>query len=888
MNDLVGKTISHYRILEQIGAGGMGEVYLAEDTELDRKVALKFLPPHYTEDPDINARFKREAKAAAALNHPNIITIYEVGEHEGKAFIAMEYVEGQSLREMMNTPLSPPSRGELKGGVSNLRKVVDLASQICEGLREAHQAGIVHRDIKPDNILIDAKGRVKIADFGLAKAHGRTQLTEEGSTLGTLDYMSPEQARGEEVDHRSDIWSFGVVLYEMITGQLPFEGEYDAAVTYSIAHEDPEPLARYKTGVSDGLQRIIDKALDKEKETRYQNISDLLADLKREKRDSSTAIKPVGKKTRKAILSQRGFALAGLVLVAFITIFAIDKLTREPTKQILATHTQLTFTGKASYPAISPDGKYMAYISGELESDGDVMNAKVMVQDLSGGQALEIASGYFGGAHGWGTLRWSPAGSELLFGGSVGGSRGTYIIPRLGGSARRIRVGLLACWSSDGSIIAGSALAYKRIWFTDTSTGDTSSISLAGDFDWLAALDWSSLGDRLLYLTVGQKRHTIRTIKTDGSQQQMVVEDSVVLKAPHWSGDGGNIYYFRSNAQTKDLLKIKVDLASGRTEGPPHVLQTGLQTGDIFSLSNDGKRLLYTRGLVSSNLWLVTLEGEAGAQTIQTKQLTTGTFWLRQPRISPDGKKVAFSVGSRPKANICVMPIEGGPMQQLTFLDSYNSGAVWSTDGQEIAFGSTEGGQAKIWRVSANGGTPRQFKNSEISDGVFGLTWSPGHDILYHRPGNRNFHILDPKTEEERALVANDSVGWMFSPRYSPDEDKVAVFWNRFQPRGSRGLWLVSVADSSQTLLHKGSWWPIEWSEDGQWIYAWDRGQKPHKIIMVSVKSGESKTLVTLPFDRLDSWSMPTMTPDGKHIVCAVTEAQSDIWLMENFDPEVK
>ena len=222
---MIGQTISHYKILEKLGAGGMGEVYLAQDTELDRKVALKFLPPQYTEDPEINARFKREAKAAAALNHPNIITIHEIGEHQGKAFIAMEYVEGQSLKDVVGAHCSVPLR---------MNEIIDYASQICEGLNEAHQAGIVHRDLKPDNILLDVKGRVKIADFGLAKARGRTKLTEEGTTLGTLDYMSPEQLRGEDVDHRADIWSFGVVLYEMITNRTPFEGDYEAAVSYAI------------------------------------------------------------------------------------------------------------------------------------------------------------------------------------------------------------------------------------------------------------------------------------------------------------------------------------------------------------------------------------------------------------------------------------------------------------------------------------------------------------------------------------------------------------------------------------------------------------------------------------------------------------------------------
>jgi len=269
---MIGKTISHYRILEKLGEGGMGEVYLAQDTKLNRKVALKFLPVQLSSDGELKKRFKREAQAAAALNHPNIITIHEVAEHQARPFIAMEYVEGESLKDLTG-------RKELSIG-----EVLDVALQISDGLSVAHQAGIVHRDIKPQNILMGKDGRVRICDFGLAKARRDVTLTQAGSTLGTVAYMSPEQAEGKEVDQRSDIFSFGVVLYEMIAGQLPFKGEHDAALIHSIVSDSPEPLARYKTDVPEGLQRIVDKALAKDKKERYQHADDLLADLKREKR----------------------------------------------------------------------------------------------------------------------------------------------------------------------------------------------------------------------------------------------------------------------------------------------------------------------------------------------------------------------------------------------------------------------------------------------------------------------------------------------------------------------------------------------------------------------------------------------------------------------------
>ena len=266
--------IGHYRIIEKIGAGGMGEVYLAQDTKLDRKVALKFLPPHLCQDPECQARFTREAQAAAKLNHPNIVTIHEVSEFNGRPFFAMEHVEGLRLDELLKQK-SPP-----------LDKIMDLAIQICDGLREAHGSGIVHRDIKPGNILVDKNSRAKILDFGLAAIKGSDKLTKTGSTLGTLHYMSPEQTRGEDVDQRTDIFSFGAVLYEMITGQLPFKGDYEPAIIYSIGYEEPEPLARYKTGVPDELQRIVGKMLAKDKSLRYQHADELVADLKRTNQQS--------------------------------------------------------------------------------------------------------------------------------------------------------------------------------------------------------------------------------------------------------------------------------------------------------------------------------------------------------------------------------------------------------------------------------------------------------------------------------------------------------------------------------------------------------------------------------------------------------------------------
>ncbi len=265
---MIGKIISHYRILEKIGEGGMGIVYKAEDTKLKRTVALKFLPPELTRDPQAKARFVQEAQAAAALDHPNICAVFEIGEAEGSTYIAMPYVKGQSLKERI--AMGPLSMGE----------ALDIAAQVAEGLKEAHEKGIIHRDIKPANIILTEKGQAKIMDFGLAKLEAGVDLTRTMAVIGTAAYMSPEQARGEEVDHRTDIWSFGATLYEMLTGQKPFGQKHDQALIYSILNDTTESVSRIRPEIPKPLDSVIQKALEKDRSRRYQSMAELIKDLK--------------------------------------------------------------------------------------------------------------------------------------------------------------------------------------------------------------------------------------------------------------------------------------------------------------------------------------------------------------------------------------------------------------------------------------------------------------------------------------------------------------------------------------------------------------------------------------------------------------------------------
>jgi eukaryotic-like serine/threonine-protein kinase len=275
---MIGKTISHYKILEKLGEGGMGVVYKAQDTKLDRIVALKFLPKSLLCDSQAKSRFAQEAKAASALDHPNIATIYEIDEVEGKCFISMAYVEGKSLKEL------------LKEKSFSIEEILNIAIQMAEGLNAAHKKSIVHRDIKSDNLMLTDDGLVKIMDFGLAKLRGVSRVTKEGTTLGTMPYMSPEQARGEEIDHRTDIWSLGIVLYETITGQLPFKSEYEQAVVYAILNEEPKSMMESRAEIPPELEQIVEKTLVKNRDSRYQNTADILTGLRKLKKELESII----------------------------------------------------------------------------------------------------------------------------------------------------------------------------------------------------------------------------------------------------------------------------------------------------------------------------------------------------------------------------------------------------------------------------------------------------------------------------------------------------------------------------------------------------------------------------------------------------------------------
>jgi Tol biopolymer transport system component len=746
---MIGGMVSHYQIIEKLGAGGMGEVFKARDTRLGRTVALKFLPPLLTNDPKAKQRFIQEAQAASMLDDPNICTIYEVDETpDGRMFIGMAYYEGKTLKERI-------AEGELEIG-----HIVNLAIQTAQGLAKAHAQGIVHRDIKPANILLTNDGLAKIVDFGLAKIAGQLKLTATGRTAGTIAYMSPEMVRGEEVGPASDIWALGIILYEMTSGEIPFKGEYEAAVMYAIVNEEPAPMASLRAGVPPELEQVVRKALAKDPAKRYPAITDMLADLssiKRRLESGETPAAPAWNFVSKGRRRRIGFAGAVIVIAALIFVWQFAKK-ENPGQSILMGQPWQVTSGDAwnGEPALSPDGTRIAFTSDEPG------NKDIFIIGVQGGNPIRLTDDPASDSD----PAWFPDGTALAFESERGGATNIWKIGQLGGGATlllpgacnpsispdgrriaysipdskgysRIAVAPLdnlsqvrfltgvndglwshhhPAWSPDGRSICYSA--HDSLWIVSSSNGKPARrLTSGGESDFEPT--WSSDGRFVYFSSEREGTLALWRIAAKGGVPERLTLGSGAEISPSICRDGSRLVYATRTMRNPMFIR---DLTTGR-----ETILPGLRDSCLVGMAPDGSRVVYAtdRGDKKFDLWVQHLE--KGSPTGQPLRLTEEPGYAACPTFSADGKWIAYYRIIGDERDIYTIPASGGKPFRFTDDPAAETQPAWSPDGSLLAYASERGGGSRIWLAPIRNGRPAGPPRPLIDGNMLALapSWSP-------------------------------------------------------------------------------------------------------------------------------------------------------------------